>query len=103
MAQASVSHSRKPSLIGIVLSVVLVMVQLGFTSASTALVTTMIDQASTDLWIVSSGAKCFDSPLEAANSAACVVSGAQQPANLHSTCGHSDGRPPPPRKLAAGF
>jgi hypothetical protein len=36
------------------------MVQLGFTSASTALVTTMIDQASTDLWIVSSGAKCFE-------------------------------------------
>ena len=46
--------------IGIVLSVVLVMVQLGLYFGFGRLVTTMIDHASTDLWIVSSGAKCFE-------------------------------------------
>jgi putative ABC transport system permease protein len=48
------------SLIGIVLSVVLVMVQMGLYSGFSRLVTTMIDHASTDLWIVSTGAKCFE-------------------------------------------
>jgi putative ABC transport system permease protein len=48
------------SLIGIVLSVVLVMVQLGLYFGFSRLVTTMIDHTSTDLWIVSSGAKCFE-------------------------------------------
>ena len=48
------------SLIGIVLSVVLVMVQMGLYFGFGRMVTTMIDHASTDLWIVSSGAKCFE-------------------------------------------
>jgi len=48
------------SLIGIVLSVVLVLVQMGLYSGFCRLVTTMIDHASTDLWIVSTGAKCFE-------------------------------------------
>jgi putative ABC transport system permease protein len=48
------------SLIGIVLSVVLVMVQLGLYFGFSRLVTTMIDHTSTDLWIVSNGAKCFE-------------------------------------------
>jgi putative ABC transport system permease protein len=48
------------SLVGIVLSVVLVMVQMGLYFGFSRLVTTMIDHAATDLWIVSSGAKCFE-------------------------------------------
>ena len=48
------------SLVGIVLSVVLVMVQMGLYFGFGRMVTTMIDHASTDLWIVASGAKCFE-------------------------------------------
>jgi putative ABC transport system permease protein len=48
------------SLMGIVFSVVLVMVQLGLYSGFGRMLTTMIDHASTDLWIVSSGAKYFE-------------------------------------------
>jgi len=48
------------SLIGIVLSVVLVMVQMGLYFGFGRMVTTMIDHASTDLWIVARGAKCFE-------------------------------------------
>jgi putative ABC transport system permease protein len=48
------------SLVGIVLSVVLVMVQMGLYFGFGRLVTTMIDHTTTDLWIVSSGAKCFE-------------------------------------------
>ena len=48
------------ALIGIVLSVVLVMVQVGLYFGFGRMVTTMIDHASTDLWIVARGAKCFE-------------------------------------------
>ena len=48
------------SLIGIVFSVVLVMVQLGLFFGFSRMITTMIDHASTDLWIVSSGTKYFE-------------------------------------------
>ncbi len=48
------------SLVGIVFSVVLVMVQMGLYFGFGRMVTTMIDHVSTDLWIVSSGAKCFE-------------------------------------------
>jgi putative ABC transport system permease protein len=48
------------SLIGIVLSVVLVMVQMGLYFGFGRMITTMIDHVSTDLWIVSSGAKSFE-------------------------------------------
>jgi putative ABC transport system permease protein len=48
------------SLIGIVLSVVLVMVQMGLYFGFGRMITTMIDHVSTDLWIVSNGAKCFE-------------------------------------------
>jgi len=48
------------ALIGIVFSVVLVMVQMGLYFGFGRMVTTMIDHASTDLWIVASGAKCFE-------------------------------------------
>jgi len=48
------------SLVGIVFSVVLVTVQMGLYFGFGRMVTTIIDHASTDLWIVSSGAKCFE-------------------------------------------
>ena len=48
------------SLVGIVLSVVLVMVQMGLYFGFGRMVTTMIDHASSDLWIVARGAKCFE-------------------------------------------
>lgn len=48
------------SLTGIVFSVVLVMVQMGLYLGFSRMVTTVIDHASTDLWVVSSGAKYFE-------------------------------------------
>ena len=48
------------SLIGIVLSVVLVMVQMGLYNGFGRMLTIMVDHASTDLWIMSSGAKFFE-------------------------------------------
>jgi putative ABC transport system permease protein len=48
------------SLIGIVLSVVLVLVQLGLYFGFGRMITTMIDHAPTDLWIVAKGVKCFE-------------------------------------------
>jgi putative ABC transport system permease protein len=48
------------SLMGIVFSVLLVMVQMGLYFGFGRMLTTMIDHASTDLWIVSSGAKYFE-------------------------------------------
>lgn len=63
LASRNLFHDRLrfvASLVGIVLSVVLVMVQMGLYFGFGRLVTTMIDHASTDLWIVSNGAKCFE-------------------------------------------
>jgi putative ABC transport system permease protein len=48
------------TLIGIVFSVVLVMIQLGLYVGFGRMVTTMIDHANADLWIVSKGAKSFE-------------------------------------------
>ena len=48
------------SLMGIVVSVVLVMVQMGLYLGFSGMMTTMIDHASTDLWIISTGAKYFE-------------------------------------------
>jgi putative ABC transport system permease protein len=48
------------SLTGIVFSVVLVMVQMGLYLGFSRMVTTVIDHTSTDLWVVSSGAKYFE-------------------------------------------
>src|ERR1019366_7625050 len=48
------------SLMGIVFSVVLVMVQLGLYFGFGRMLTTMLDHASADLWIVSSGANYFE-------------------------------------------
>jgi putative ABC transport system permease protein len=48
------------SLMGIVFSVVLVMVQMGLYFGFSGMITTMIDHTPTDLWIVSSGTKYFE-------------------------------------------
>jgi putative ABC transport system permease protein len=48
------------SLMGIVFSVVLVMGQMGLYFGFSRMVTTVVDHASTDLWIVSSGARYFE-------------------------------------------
>ena len=50
------------TIIGIVFSIVLVTVQMGLYLGFGRTVTTMIDHASTDLWIVSLGTKCFEDP-----------------------------------------
>src|SRR5262249_49783754 len=50
------------TLVGIVFSVVLVMVQMGLFFGFGRMVTTMVDHAVTDLWIVPKGAKCFEDP-----------------------------------------
>jgi len=48
------------SVMGIVFSVVLVMVQMDLYFGFSGMITTMIDHTSTDLWIVSSGTKYFE-------------------------------------------
>jgi putative ABC transport system permease protein len=48
------------SLMGIVFSVVLVMGQMGLYFGFSRMVTTVVDHASTDLWVVSSGARYFE-------------------------------------------
>src|SRR5262249_7410723 len=48
------------TMIGIVFSVVLVMVQMGLYTGFSRIVTTMIDHASADLWVVPRGAKSFE-------------------------------------------
>ncbi len=50
------------TLIGIVFSIVLVTVQMGLYLSFGRMVTTMIDHASADLWIVPQGTKCFEDP-----------------------------------------
>jgi len=50
------------TIIGILFSIVLVTVQMGLYLGFGRTVTTMIDHAATDLWIVSLGTKCFEDP-----------------------------------------
>jgi putative ABC transport system permease protein len=50
------------TIIGIVFSIVLVTIQLGLFLSFERMVTTMIDHAPTDLWIVPLGTKCFEDP-----------------------------------------
>lgn len=50
------------TVIGIVFSTVLVMIQLGMFLSFERMVTTMIDHAQADLWIVPFGTKCFEDP-----------------------------------------
>src|SRR5919106_336317 len=50
------------TIVGIVFSMVLVTVQLGLYLGFARMVTTMIDHASADLWIMPNGTKCFEDP-----------------------------------------
>jgi len=50
------------TVIGIVFSIVLVTIQLGLFLSFERMVTTMIDHAPADLWIVPLGTKCFEDP-----------------------------------------
>src|SRR5581483_10462112 len=50
------------TLVGIVFSVVLVMIQMGLYLGFGQMVTTMIDHATADLWVLPKGAKCFEDP-----------------------------------------
>jgi putative ABC transport system permease protein len=50
------------TVIGIVFSIVLVTVQMGLYLGFGQMVTTMIDHATADLWIVPRGTKCFEDP-----------------------------------------
>src|SRR5580692_10694000 len=50
------------TVVGIVFSIVLVTVQLGLFLSFELMVTTMIDHAAADLWIVPLGTKCFEDP-----------------------------------------
>jgi putative ABC transport system permease protein len=65
LASRNLFHDRLrfiATLVGIVFSVVLVMVQMGLFFGFGHMVTTMIDHASTDLWVVAKGAKSFEDP-----------------------------------------
>jgi putative ABC transport system permease protein len=50
------------TVIGIVFSIVLVTVQMGLYLGFGRMVTTMIDHASADLWVMPKGTKCFEDP-----------------------------------------
>jgi putative ABC transport system permease protein len=50
------------TIVGIVFSIVLVMIQLGLFLSFERMVTTMIDHAPADLWVVPLGTKCFEDP-----------------------------------------
>jgi putative ABC transport system permease protein len=50
------------TVVGIVFSIVLVTIQLGLFLSFERMVTTMIDHAPADLWIVPVGTKCFEDP-----------------------------------------
>jgi putative ABC transport system permease protein len=50
------------TVIGIVFSIVLVTVQMGLYLGFGRMVTTMIDHASADLWVMARGTKCFEDP-----------------------------------------
>jgi putative ABC transport system permease protein len=50
------------TVVGIVFSIILVTVQMGLFLSFERMVTTMLDHASADLWIVPIGTKCFEDP-----------------------------------------
>lgn len=65
LASRNLFHDRLrfvATLIGIVFSVVLVMLQMGLFFGFGRMVTTMIDHANADLWVVPKGAKSFEDP-----------------------------------------
>lgn len=65
LATRNLLHDRLrfvATLIGIVFSVVLVMIQMGLYFGFGHMVTTMIDHANADLWVLPKGAKSFEDP-----------------------------------------
>jgi putative ABC transport system permease protein len=65
LASRNLLHDRLrlvATIIGIVFSIVLVTVQAGLFLGFERMVTTMIDHASADIWIVPLGTKCFEDP-----------------------------------------
>jgi putative ABC transport system permease protein len=65
LASRNLFHDRLrfvATLIGIVFSVVLVMLQMGLFFGFGRMVTTMIDHANADLWVLPKGAKSFEDP-----------------------------------------
>jgi putative ABC transport system permease protein len=65
LASRNLFHDRLrlvATVIGIVFSIVLVTVQMGLYLGFGRMVTTMIDHAPADLWIVPRGTKCFEDP-----------------------------------------
>jgi putative ABC transport system permease protein len=65
LASRNLFHDRLrfvATTIGIVFSVVLVMVQMGLYLGFGNMVTTMIDHADADLWVMRKGTKCFEDP-----------------------------------------
>ena len=65
LASRNLFHDRLrfvATLVGIVFSVVLVMIQMGLFLGFGRMVTTMIDHTSADLWVLPKGAKCFEDP-----------------------------------------
>src|ERR1700679_3254340 len=69
------------TVIGIVFSIVLVMIQMGLFLSFERMVTTMIDHAQADLWVVPFGTKCFEDPSlldEQARAQALAVPGVEE-------------------------
>ena len=65
LARRNLFHDRLrfiATIIGVVFSIVLVTVQMGLFLSFDRMVTTMIDHAHADLWIVPRGTKCFEDP-----------------------------------------
>ncbi|MEH2511235.1 putative ABC transport system permease protein [Nitrobacteraceae bacterium AZCC 1564] len=65
LASRNLFHDRLrfiATLVGIVFSVVLVMIQMGLFLGFGRMVTTMIDHANADLWVLPKAAKCFEDP-----------------------------------------
>jgi len=65
LAQRNLFHDRLrlvATVVGIVFSIVLVTVQLGLYFGFGRMVTTMVDHATGDLWIIPAGAKSFEDP-----------------------------------------
>jgi len=65
LARRNLFHDRLrfiATLVGIVFSMVLVTIQMGLYLGFGRMVTTMIDHADADLWIMPAGTKCFEDP-----------------------------------------
>ncbi len=65
LASRNLFHDRLrliATIIGIVFSIVLVTVQMGLYLGFGRMVTTMIEHASADLWVMPQGTKCFEDP-----------------------------------------